>query len=40
MNKLVLVQRTVPCALNYHGFTVKCGAWYGVVKTPFGADGG
>jgi hypothetical protein len=34
--KLILVQHITNRTLNYHGFTVKPGMYYGIVKTPFG----
>lgn len=36
MNRLLLVQHITFAVMCYHGFTVKPGMYYGVVKTPFG----
>ena len=36
MNILILTQHIVTKMMNYRGFTVKYGMFYGVVKTPFG----
>ena len=33
--RLVLIQHTVETPINYKGFTVKRGMFYGVVKTPY-----
>lgn len=38
MSKLYLIRHMVGLpATDYHSFTVKGGAWFGVVKTPFGS---
>ena len=36
MNILILIQHITKRPISYHGFTVKCGMYYGFVKTPFG----
>lgn len=36
LTRLYLAQRATPIPLDFHGFTVKPGMWYGFIKTPFG----